>query len=130
MIVTAIYSVLIALLFVLLAARVIRYRRANLISLGDGDDKILLRRVRAHANCAEYAPIGLLLLACAESLSGHPFLLHVVGSMLLVGRVLHAYGVSGPKMNLRLRTAGMVLTFLAIVGGVIATIGQLIATAV
>jgi len=34
---------------------------------------------------------------------------------LLFGRIVHAYGVSQEKENYRLRTAGMLLTFGAIV---------------
>ena len=64
--ITGFFAGLIALVFLVLSARVIFYRRENNLSLGDYGDKSLLKRMRAHANCAEYAPIGLVLLAVIE----------------------------------------------------------------
>lgn len=45
--VTALYTACVALLFLILSARVILYRRANRISLGDVGDKALIKRMRA-----------------------------------------------------------------------------------
>jgi len=90
--VTPIYAALLALLFLGLSARVITYRRSNLLSLGDEGDKGLLKRMRAQANCAEYVPIGILLLLLLE-LTGAPlWLLHALGLSFTAGRLLHAYG--------------------------------------
>ena len=60
--ITGLYGALIALVFLALSARVIMYRRANQLGLGDHGDKSLMKRMRAQANCAEYAPFGLLLM--------------------------------------------------------------------
>ncbi len=108
--VTPLYAGLIALLFIWLSARVIVYRRTNRLSLGDEGDKSLLRRMRAQANCAEYAPIGLLLLLLVE-LQGAPALaLHVLGLMLLAGRLIHGYGFSASPPVMRMRVVGMIMT--------------------
>ncbi|QFT59321.1 Inner membrane protein YecN [Sulfitobacter sp. THAF37] len=108
--VTSLYTALVALLFLVLSARVILYRRANLISLGDAGDKALIKRMRAQANCGEYAPIGLILLLVAE-LSGAPAIaLHLMGMTLLAGRLLHALGFSATPQKLILRQVGMVMT--------------------
>ncbi len=110
LIVTPIYAAILTLLFLGLTARVILYRRANRLSLGDEGDRKLLKRMRAQANCAEYAPLGILLLLLAE-LQGAPVLaLHLLGLGLLAGRLLHAYGFSASPQNLRLRVLGMALT--------------------
>lgn len=110
--VTAIYAALLALLFLTLSLRVIRYRRAKLLSLGDEGDRHLLRLMRAQANCAEYVPIGLLLMLIGE-LQGLPYwLLHVLGLMLLAGRVLHGIGFSSRPQKMPLRVVGMALTLL------------------
>lgn len=114
MTVTPLYAALIALLFVGLSARVILYRRANQISLSDGNDKVMRRRIRAHGNCAEYAPIALLLLAFVEMQSASPLLLHSLGIMLLAGRLLHAIALSRSRNWPLGRTLGMVLTFTVI----------------
>ena len=112
--VTPIYAGLIALLFLALSARVIFYRRNAQISLGDGADKELLSRIRAQANCAEYAPLGLLLLLLVE-LQGTPVsILHLLGSGLLAGRVVHGAALSVRPQRLTLRVAGMALTLTTI----------------
>lgn len=110
MIITSLYAALLVILFIVLSARVITYRRSNQISLGHGEDVTLLRRTRAQANCAEYAPFGIIMMAIAETLSAHPLLLHVMGILLVIGRIGHAYGVGGPDMNFKWRTWGMILT--------------------
>lgn len=120
MTITPVYAGLIALLFVLLGMRVIRARRQAKIPLGDGGDRILLRRLRAHGNLAEYAPMAVVLMALIEWQGASAPLVHAVGLCLLGGRLIHAYGVSAEPETYRLRVAGMALTFTAlIIGGVV-----------
>lgn len=108
--ISPLYAALTALLFLALSARVIIYRRGNRISLGDGDDKNLLKRMRAQANCAEYAPFALLLLVLTE-LAGAPALaVHLAGIMLIAGRALHAYGFASTPQVMICRQLGMILT--------------------
>jgi uncharacterized membrane protein YecN with MAPEG domain len=66
--------------------------------------------MRAQANFAEYAPIGLLLMLMAELLAAPAVALHVLGLTLLAGRVAHAIGLSSNPQRLILRQIGMVLT--------------------
>jgi uncharacterized protein len=106
-----------ACLFVALSARVIFMRGSARISLGDGGDAELRRRMRVHANFAEYAPFALLLLALAESLQTPDWALHLTGLSLLAGRCAHAFGVSRAKEDFRFRIGGMSLTFAAILTG-------------
>jgi uncharacterized membrane protein YecN with MAPEG domain len=108
--ITALYAALLALLFVLLSVRVIGLRRAVRIGLGDGGDTALLRRVRVHANFAEYVPLCLVLIALAESLRAPAVLLHAMGVLLLAARLSHAHGVSRQPETFRFRVAGMVGT--------------------
>ena len=103
-----------AVLLIALNFRTIAYRRSHRISLADGGDKQLLQRMRVHANCAEYAPTGLLSTALAESLAAPGLLLHAIGLTLMAGRTLHAYGMSQSPQVMPLRLGGMVLTFRAI----------------
>ena len=51
--ITALYAIPLALLFLILTARVITYRRDNQIGLGDDGDKSLMKRMRAQANFTE-----------------------------------------------------------------------------
>lgn len=112
--ITALYAGLLAPLLVLLSIRVIRQRRGAKIAVGDGGDMILLRGMRVQANFAEYVPFALLLMALAESLQTRAWLLHVLGLVLLVGRLSHAYGVSQKQESFGFRVSGMVATFTVI----------------
>ena len=122
--ITAFYAGLLALLFFVLSVRVIGMRRARLISLGDGGDKEMLRRVRAHANCAEYVPIVVLLMALAEGLRTSIYVLHAMGIALLLGRLLHAFALSRPRPLMPARVGGMALTFTALILGAVVCVVQ------
>lgn len=112
--ITALYAALLAPLCLILSARVIGRRREARIALGPGDDAELLRRMRVHANFAEYAPLALVLLAIAESVATPAAVLHAAGLLLLAGRYVHAYGVSQSPERIPVRVFGMVSTFASI----------------
>ena len=118
--ITALYASLLALIFLVLSVRVIGLRRVVRIGLGDGGDAALLRRVRVHANFAEYVPLCLILIGLAESLRAPPVLLHGLGGLLLAARISHAYGVSRQPETFAWRVSGMVgtLTVLGLAVGV------------
>ena len=118
--ITALYGGLLVPLFIWLSVRVIGVRRSARVSVGDGGDKGLARRMRVHANFAEYVPLALLLMALAESLRTDPRLLHGLGIVLLAGRVAHAFGMSQAPDNFRLRAAGVIATFLVLIAGALA----------
>lgn len=117
--VTPLYAALIAFVYVALSARVIIYRRSNKISLGDAGDNSLLKRMRAQANCAEYAPFGLLLLAMVELTGASGTTVHILGIMLLLGRVMHGYGFSASPPIMNFRVGGMVLTLTMILASAV-----------
>lgn len=112
------YTALLGFLYVGLAYNVVRVRRRVRAALGDKDNPDLQRAIRAHGNCGEYAPFGLLLIAFYE-LTGGPFLLvHALGLLLVVGRGLHAYSILRHEPltgRYNLRFAGMLATFLGII---------------
>jgi len=111
--ITALYASLLAVLFLFLSVRVIGWRRQQRVEIGHGEDVQLLRRMRVHANFAEYAPFTLLLMALAENLGRPHVLVHLVGLTLLAGRAMHAYGLSQTPHILKYRVWGMTLTFAA-----------------
>ncbi|NKB58054.1 MAG: hypothetical protein GKS00_17155 [Alphaproteobacteria bacterium] len=113
--VTAITAGLLALTLIVLSVNVIRLRGQNKVSLGDGGNEALQRAIRGQANCAEYAPIGVLLLLVAELQSANFYLLIVLGAALLIGRLMHGYAFGFTSGNIPLRRGGMMLTFIAIV---------------
>jgi len=106
-----IYAALLAILFVLLSVRTLRMRRSLKVAIGDGGNPLMLRAMRAHANFAEYVPLGVLLIAACEQLGAVPAMVHGLGLLLLLGRILHAFGVSKQSEVFAYRVTGMALTF-------------------
>jgi uncharacterized membrane protein YecN with MAPEG domain len=122
--VTPIYAGLVALLFIWLSANVIMTRRRLRVSVGDGGEKAMIKAMRTQANCAEYAPIGLILLTMTE-LQGSPgWVVHLLGLMLLAGRLLHAYGFGRTPEIVAARQLGMVLTFTMLAVAALANIAH------
>jgi uncharacterized membrane protein YecN with MAPEG domain len=76
--------------------------------------------MRVQANFAEYVPLALILLGLAESLHTSRWLLHGFGLALLVGRLVHAIGVSRPNEWLRFRVTGIALTFTVLIAAALA----------
>jgi uncharacterized membrane protein YecN with MAPEG domain len=110
MAITALYAGLLVPLFIYLTIRVIGARRGEKIAIGHGESHFLLRRMRVHANFSEYVPLTLICMGLAESLHTHHILLHGMGIFLIIGRCLHAYGVSQEKEVFKFRVIGMVCT--------------------
>ena len=106
-----IYAALLALIFVALSIRTLRIRRGLQLAVGDGGNPIMLRAIRAHGNFAEYVPLGLLLILACEGLGAPKLLVHGLGAMLLLGRLVHAIGISRQDEVFAYRVTGMALTF-------------------
>ena len=106
--ITGMYAALATLMIVALARNVISLRRQHKVALGDGGHQDLLAAIRAHANAVEYLPIGLLLLLLLELSQGPAWLIHLLGSLFIIGRLIHANGVS--KAIITRRIIGMQFT--------------------
>lgn len=111
--IAALYCGVNILLLLVLGYLVIDGRRKHKIRLGVGDNPIFNRRVRVHANAAEYIPAGLIGLVVLSLFEALPiWVLHGAGLSLTIGRILHAIGLYTAELNFG-RMAGMVLTFFA-----------------
>jgi uncharacterized membrane protein YecN with MAPEG domain len=108
------YAGLLSLLLLVLSYAVTRHRVVLKVLLGDGGQPALQRSIRAQANLIEYAPLGLILLGSLELQGFHPNLLHGLGILLVLGRVLHAYGLSRNAGTSLPRALGASLTWLMI----------------
>lgn len=113
-----------ALILVILSIRTLRLRRRHQVAIGHGSEPALERAMRVHANFCEYVPISLLILFFFESLIDDQLWVHVMCIVLLLGRLLHAYGVSQIDEDLRYRVTGMAMTFTVIISS---SIGVLLA---
>lgn len=112
--ITTLYAGLLAILYLFLSAYVIRGRYKYQVGLGEGGNPALARRVRIHGNFVEYVPLALLLLYMVDYAQYSPFIVHMLGMMLVIGRVLHAWGLSTSETVSFGRFAGMVLTLVMI----------------
>ena len=112
--ITPLYAGLLGLLLVGLAYNVSRYRVGLKISAGDGGHPALRRAIRAHGNLTENAPFGLVLLASVEAQGFSEITIHLLGCVLVVGRAMHAFGLSRHEGTSAGRALGILLTWLMI----------------
>ena len=112
---TAFYTSLLALLWLSLTMYVILGRWKYGVSLGDGKERDLNRRIRAHANFVETVPLALILLWIGEIHVFNPEVVHGFGITLVVSRLFHAFGMLFPKRSTnRFRQIGMALTMITV----------------
>lgn len=104
-----------AILHIWLAARVSRLRAAHKVSIGDGGNEALVRRMRAHANYGENMPIVLILIGLIELAGGDARILWGAGIIFMLSRIAHGFGMDQPYPS-RLRMIGMIGTTLVLVG--------------
>ncbi|HEX2526212.1 MAG TPA: MAPEG family protein [Geminicoccus sp.] len=104
--VTALWAALLAPLHLFLTVRVIRWRRRYRIDMGNGDDVLMERYVRAQANFIETTPYALVLLLLLELTGPSAWLLHGLGLALLAGRLCHAWSFSAVELRGFSRVAG------------------------
>ena len=97
-----------------LSLNVIKSRRKHRISVGDGDNTELQTAQGAQSNAIEYLPIALILLFYLEYNGGNAWMIHVAGTALLAGRVIHALGLLNDSM--RRRVLGMQITVYVLIG--------------
>jgi len=111
MTITLLYAGLLSLWLLVLSVRVIAIRSQG-ISLGDGGNPVLLRRIRAHGNFSEYVPMILVMIGFLELSHLSSVLIHIMGATLLVARLLHGYALSFSESFKFGRFWGTALTFL------------------
>ena len=110
-----------ALIALWLGMRCGRVRTKEKIAHGDGGNGLMTRRMRAQSNFVEYTPFALFLIGALELVGHGGLALAITGSAFLIGRILHALGMDSEEVT-KLRAAGMALTFLPMLGLIIAAI--------
>jgi uncharacterized membrane protein YecN with MAPEG domain len=92
-----------------LAGRIGRLRGQFNISIGDGGNDALLRRMRAQANFLENAPFFLFLVLGLELSGADRAILAAAAAVFILARISHAIGMEGGTLQ-RWRMYGMTTT--------------------
>ena len=104
-----------ALVNIWLSMRIGRVRTSEKISIGDGGNDLLARRMRAQLNFAENTPLVLVLIAAIEIAGRGGMWLKAVGAIYALGRVAHGIGMDGASLE-KGRMIGTIVTMLTLVG--------------
>jgi uncharacterized membrane protein YecN with MAPEG domain len=99
---------------VYLTLRVVGLRRSKKVAIGDGDNILITRAIRAHANFTETVPISLILILILEYKEYGNIALAIT-SLLTLARLVHAYGISQVNENFKLRIFGTASTMITII---------------
>ena len=113
--VSLMYTAILALIFIVLSLRVVKNRFKSKVSLGDGGNTLLNIAIRTHSNFAEYVPIALMLLVSVEFLAYPVILVHILGSLLILARLSHVYGLANKNSLSIFRPVGVISTVTVIV---------------
>ena len=115
---TAIYAAVLALIYFALSLWVVAGRAQYRVMHGDGDRDPLQRRIRSHANFAEYVPIILLLVGLLEAGGGGRVMIQALLLVLVVARIMHPIGMvarEGSFQQFAFRGPGAMATWVVMV---------------
>ena len=109
----ALWAGLHVILLLVLSVLVTRQRRKHKVAIGDGGVPALTHAIRAFGNATEYVPTALIGLGILALAGASPMLIHPIGLILFVGRVLHAVGLSRSGDVSWPRNVGALATWIA-----------------
>lgn len=113
-----------AFIAIWLSIRVGQVRGSEKVSIGDGGNDKVIRRMRAHANFVENTPFVLVLIAAIEMTGkGGNWLAYVAG-LYMLGRIAHGLGMDDGVFG-KGRMIGTLITMLTLLG--LAIVAALIA---
>jgi uncharacterized membrane protein YecN with MAPEG domain len=92
--------------------RISALRHQLKVSVGDGGQEPLVRRMRAQANFIEHAPFFLILLLGLELSGANRLALAIVAAIFMLARIAHGVGMDGGELQ-RWRKYGMISSALA-----------------
>lgn len=105
--ISTLYAAIMGLLFVPATLYVGIYRAKHNITLLDGGDPVLSRRIRAQGNFVETVPLAVMLLVLMEYNGANALWLHTLGVILVVSRVMHYLTIATDPSNTPPRALGM-----------------------
>jgi uncharacterized membrane protein YecN with MAPEG domain len=124
---TALYAAILGLIFALLSFWVIGGRGQFNVMHGDGGKEQLHRRIRAHANFAEYVPLILVLAALLEGGGAPASRIHWLLAPLTAARLLHPVGMlarENSPQQFAFRAPGAVVTLIVLIAASIMLLMQ------
>jgi len=86
-------------------------RSAESVGVGDAGNEFVIRRMRAHSNFIENAPLVLILLCALDYSEANETLLWIVGITFVIGRIAHGFGMDGGSLG-KGRGIGAALTMI------------------
>jgi len=104
--ITLLYTGLLALMAIGLAAVPGSMRGKLGVSVGDGGNPELLLAMRRHGNFVESVPLAIILMGLLEMNGLGSTTLHVFGVVLIAARICHAVGLKGDNITNALRGIG------------------------
>ena len=112
--VTTLYAGILGILYVGLSLFTIAGRFKHQVNLGSGGNEDMQKRIRMHGNFAEYVPFAILLIFLVELEGASETVVHGLGIVLVVARILHALALYNVSPIPRSREISMVTTLLLI----------------
>ncbi|MCA1766627.1 MAG: MAPEG family protein [Idiomarina sp.] len=109
--ITGLYAGVLTIIYLVLAAQIIRLRWKHRVGIGTGEADELNIAVRIHGNFIEYVPLALILFATMEVQNAPVGLLHGLGIALVIARLCHAVGLTRSAGVSLPRTIGVLTTF-------------------
>jgi len=98
-----------------LAIRIGQVRTSQKVSVGDGGNEFVIRRMRAQANFVVYTPFVLVLIGALECSGYAATWLWVVGVVYMIGRLAHGLGMDGGAFGIG-RMIGTLTSMLTLLG--------------
>jgi uncharacterized membrane protein YecN with MAPEG domain len=112
--ITAVFAGVLGIMFLVLELPIGLLRTRTNVSLGDGGNPDLTVAIRRHANFVEHVPLALLLMALLELNGASHMLLAILGTALVLARLMHPFGLDVHVMRRPPRGLGAATTSLVI----------------
>ena len=107
--ITGLYIAIFAIIQAMMVVWIAKSRYSEKVVLGNGDSEILEKKSRVYGNFVEVVPTAILLMLIAE-LGGAPlWVIHWMGTLMVLSRISHAKGLLTPPGYGTYRMAGMLL---------------------
>jgi uncharacterized membrane protein YecN with MAPEG domain len=106
--ISVLFTIIFIIFYLVLTIFTIKIRKSTRIAYGDGNNKKLVKAIRAHGNFFEFTVFFIISSFLLEALDADAIYLLVVNILFVLGRVSHAYSMF--KEKLKFRAIGMMTT--------------------